>query len=214
MDKNFSSTYGPVKHYRHSIRLKGYDYSQKGAYFVTIYIHRGRCLFGQIQNGYTLLTAYGQAAEKCWFEIPEQFKDVELDKFVIMPNHIHSILFLNVGARFIVPDKLGLDKSSPYIGNNPMTLNQITLGKIVRFFKAKTTHKIRNAKNFPRFQWQRNYYEHIIRTEDELNRIREYTLNNPLQWQFDRENPRRTPDNAYEDQWGHLEETLYGKMKK
>ena len=200
----------PTKHHRRSIRLKGYDYSRKGAYFVTIRIHGKRYLFSRIQNGQTFLTKYGHTAEKCWCEIPGQFKDVELDKFVIMPNHIHGVLFLyvrapfivpSVGAQFIAPNKLGLDKSSPYIKNNPMVLNETTLGKIIRSFKARTTHQIRNVTNLLRFKWQRNYYEHIIRNEDELNKIREYIQANPLKWQFDRENPDRIEDKVYQDQW-------------
>lgn len=80
-------------------------------------------------------------------------------------------------------------------------------------FKSSATSRINGLRNSPGVPvWQRNYYEHIVRNEDELNRIREYIINNPLQWQFDRENPGRIEDKTYYNQWGHLEEAIYGKM--
>ncbi|HHT9139412.1 MAG TPA: transposase, partial [Candidatus Tripitaka californicus] len=87
------------------------------------------------------------------------------------------------------------------------------LGRLIGAFKTVSTkrfNEIRNASRIP--IWQRNYYEHIIRNEDKLNRIREYIINNPLQWQFDRENPRHIKDEVYENQWSHFEEAIYGKL--
>ena len=86
-----------------------------------------------------------------------------------------------------------------------MVLNQTTLGKIIRFFKARTSHEIGSVAKSLHFKWQRNYYEHIIRNEDKLNRIREYIQLNPLKWQFDRENPDRIDEKLYKDKWKWLE---------
>ncbi len=203
------------KHHRRSIRLKDYDYSHSGAYFVTICMKEMKCILGKIQNGKMRLSRIGRIIHQYWEEIPNHFDSVKLDVFVVMPDHLHGILFLNVGARFIVPyNKEGFDKSNPYIKNNPMAVDRITLGKIIRFFKAKTTHKIRNFTNFDHFQWQRNYYEHVIRNENELNRILEYVLYNPLQWQFDRGNPEYIHDKNYDVQWTDFERLIYGKQKR
>ncbi|MEW6200947.1 MAG: transposase [bacterium] len=201
-------------HNRCSIRLWGYDYSDEGAYFVTICTHKHKCVFGKIVEGEMVLNAYGKILEMCWNDIPKHFPVVELDEFVIMPNHVHGILI--VGAQFIVPNtpsceeseiyksglgESGLDKSSPYIENNPMMLNQTTLGKIIRFYKAKTTFLIRKKgfdKSNPyisQFKWQRNYYERIIRNDDEFAHIGDYIMNNPLYWHLDRENPERAGEN-------------------
>jgi putative transposase len=174
MDKILSKC-NPEKHHRRSIRLKEYDYSTPGAYFVTICVNDNRCLFGKVKSGKVVLSRVGKFVYQCWREIPYHFDSVKLVIFAIMPNHFHSILFLDVGARFIVP-KMGFDKSNPYIKNNPMVLTQPTLGKIIISFKAKTTHQIRKYTKFNNFQWQRNYYEHIIRNEEKLNLIREYIL--------------------------------------
>jgi len=213
MDKISDSKYNPQKYHRRSIRLKDYDYSQAGAYFVTICVKEKKPGFGNIQKGKMMLSPFGKIAYRCWKQIPSYFDLVKLDTFLIMPNHFHCILFLNVGARFIVPyNKEGFDKSNPYIRNNPMVSNPTTLGKIIRFFKAKTTHQVRNIANFKYFQWQRNYYEHVVRNENELNLIRQYILYNPLQWQYDRENPEHIQDKSYENQWGDFEEILYGKI--
>ncbi len=196
------------KHHRRTIRLKGYDYSQIGYYFVTICTANRSLYFEDAEMR--------RIAEDCWLGIPKHFNNVVLDEYVIMPNHIHGIIILNdVAARFIVPngsqsrgsaddkskksggathgelgDRLGFDKSNRYrIKNNPMRTEKHTLGKIIRFYKAKTTHVIRNIKKLGSFAWQRNYYEHIIRNDKELYRIREYIQNNPLNWDLDRENP-------------------------
>ena len=205
------------KFYRHSIRLKNYNYSEKGAYFITICAHNKECILGEVVNGEMRLNKYGKIVRYVLSNLPSQNQNIKLDTFVIMPNHIHCILFI-VGARFIVPNKQRSDKSKPYIRNNPMVISEITLGAIVRRFKAKTCYLI-NKSGFDKsgfdksnpYIWQRNYYEHIIRDENELNKIREYIINNPLKWQFDRENINCIYNEDYEKQWHDLEVKIYGK---
>ncbi|TWU30933.1 Transposase IS200 like protein [Candidatus Brocadiaceae bacterium S225] len=201
-----------LKHGRRSIRLKGYDYSQAGAYFVTVCVQGRRCLLGNVDDNGVVLSTIGAFVYQCLGQIPDRFETVELDEFVIMPNHVHAILIFDVGARFIVPYKRGFDKSNPYIRNNPMLLNSDTLGKVMRSFKAKATHMIRNVGNCSYFQWQRNYYEHIVRNEDSLNRIREYIIHNPMRRQFDRENPDYIHDNGGNYKMDQIEEMIYGKQ--
>lgn len=93
-------TYNPDIHHRRSIRLKDYDYSHSGAYFVTVCAWKKECLFGEIKNGEMLLSEYGEIVMKCWDGLPDHYQNVQLDEFVIMPNHIHGIIVLNVGAGF------------------------------------------------------------------------------------------------------------------
>jgi putative transposase len=165
------------KHRRRSIRLKGYDYSQAGAYFVTMVTRERTCLFGEIVNGQTRLNDAGRVVQRVWNDLPNCYPRVECDAFVVMPNHIHGILVLGatVGAGF---------KPAP---------TRHGLFEIIRGFKtfsARRINEMRDASGTP--MWQRNYYEHVVRDEDELTRIREYVLSNPLQWENDRENPLRS----------------------
>ncbi len=96
--------YDPEKHHRRSIRLGGYDYSQPGAYFITLCTHNRQCLFGDVVNGKMVLNGYGKIVEHCWLEIPQHFEHVELDEYVVMPNHIHGIIIIkNVGAIHELP---------------------------------------------------------------------------------------------------------------
>ena len=178
-------------HKRKSIRLKGYAYSSAGAYFVTVCNHNHLCLFGQIAEEKMLLNDAGKFANKCWLKIPEHFTHVSLDEFIIMPNHIHGIIIIedvNVGAN----------------NYSPLQINQFrspfrTIGSIIRGFKIGVTKWFRANTNVYNV-WQRNYYEHIIRNKKELNKIREYIINNPLKWHLDRENPDRKGSDKLEDE--------------
>jgi Transposase and inactivated derivatives len=176
----------PDDHRRRNIRLQSYDYSQAGAYFVTICAYQRRCLFGKIVDDEMRLNEAGQTAERCWQTIPEYFSHVDLDAFVIMPNHVHGVLFIR--DAFVV----GANNHSP-LSAHPHTTDSArgtskTLGSIVRGFKIGVTKWFR-ANSDILDVWQRNYYEHIIRDEVSLSRCREYIVNNPLQWALDRENP-------------------------
>ena len=186
--------YSPDIHHRRSIRLKGYDYSQAGAYFVTLCTHNKECLFGEIANGAVRLNDEGRMVERWWLELSKKFPTIEIDQYIIMPNHLHGIIWVQyqkvVGADLrVCPDVTqGAHTGAP-------------LPTIVQWFKTMTSNEyIRNVKSngWPPFQgklWQRNYYEHILRNENELIRTSEYILNNPARWAEDENNPA-VMDNA------------------
>ena len=184
--KNVSPLPCPTWPNRRSIRLQGYDYSRAGAYFLTVCATNRVCLFGDIANGQMRLNDAGRMAMECWNEIPCHFPDVTLDAFVVMPNHVHGVLMITdtVGAKHTV----GAKNVSPLQpGQRPHGTSK-TIGSIIRGFKIGVTKWMRTHANVHDV-WQRNYYEHVIRNNDELNRVREYIVNNPAQWSLDRENP-------------------------
>jgi putative transposase len=169
---------------RKPLRLQGYDYGQNGAYYITVCTYQRTCLFGDIINGEMVLNDEGRIIEAEWLRTPLLRNDVLLDEFIIMPNHVHMILFF-VGGDCIAPPMQphGTMQSSP------------TLGTIMRGFKSSCTKQInhyRQTSNQP--VWQRGYHDHIVRNEHDLNRIRQYIINNPLQWADDTENPDFTGD--------------------
>lgn len=177
--------YNPKKHNRKSIRLKGYNYSQKGLYFVTICTENRKHLFGDvIHDSGMQLNIAGNMIFKVWHEIPHYFKNTRLHEFVIMPNHIHGIIeIIPVGADSISAHDRADMESAP-----------TTLGDIAQMFKRYTTIEyIKMVKNgtFPRFDkriWQRNYWEHIVRNEHEFDQISEYIRQNPEKWESDKLN--------------------------
>jgi putative transposase len=176
--------YDPEKHHRRSLRIRGYDYSQGGVYFVTICTRDREYLFGEVVDGEMQLNNVGQMARGVWEELPERFSSVRLDAFIVMPNHVHGIIV--VGAQFIAPQVVPLDRFRKGAINRAPTL-----GEIVRTYKTVSTREIRRIVN-PGFAWQRNYYEHVVREEESLNRIRQYVADNPARWAFDSENPWAT----------------------
>ncbi len=189
----------PQEHHRRSIRLPAYDYAQEGYYFVTICSHHRKAYFGNIdRRGVMKLSSIGQIVKNDWLQIPTYFQNIRLDKYVIMPNHLHGIIlikgYFRRGLIHQTPDipygKIdGRDESRPYsILKNPMKIKRATLGQIIRHFKGRAAYDI-HQNGFPSFQWQRNYYEHIIRNEESIEKIREYILQNPENWRNDRDNP-------------------------
>ncbi|MBF0219052.1 MAG: hypothetical protein HQL49_05925 [Gammaproteobacteria bacterium] len=183
----------PPRRHRRSIRLQGYDYSQAGAYFVTICTHNRECLFGEIVDGEMRLNEAGNIARQCWDDIPIHFPQVDLDEFVVMPNHIHGIVVItgNVGAKNFSPQPQPNFSPQPQPNFSPLPQptrpcgTSKTIGSIVRGFKIGVTKWMRN--NTPIYDvWQRNYWEQIVRNTPELNRIREYIHNNPVQWELDK----------------------------
>lgn len=159
---------------RRSIRLWGYDYALAGAYFVTICAHERRCLFGRIIDDQPALNPLGEIVAREWSRTADMRPDVELDAFVLMPNHLHGILFLGQSG--------AAQLSRP-------------LSAIIRGFKAATTRGIAAAGHELQHPlWQRNYYEHIIRSDDSLEAIRAYITDNPAKWASDRQNPDSHPD--------------------
>jgi putative transposase len=185
--------YAPEKHRRCSLRLKEYDYSQAGAYFVTIYTRDRECLFGDIVDGEMRLNEYGRIVANRWDAIPDYIENVQRDEFVVMPNHVHGIIILNnVGAQFIAPtgNNRQTPQQTPQINQGVINHAPTTVGEIVRAFKARCTHIINQIRNTPGYPiWQRNYYEHVIRNDDDLNRIRQYIIENPMNWHKDTDNP-------------------------
>jgi putative transposase len=186
--------FDPNKHHRKSIRLQGYDYSQAGAYFVTIVTHQRECLFGKITNEEMLLNDFGKIADECWRAIPEHFLNVELGAYVIMPNHVHGVVVIcddkfpsNSGSGDDVGRGAALLR--PYDRNDhKINVKPGSLGVIVRSYKSAVSYRINKEYNATGI-WQRNYYEHIIRNADEANRIHLYIEANPAQWDTDDENP-------------------------
>ena len=170
------------KHRRKSIRIKGYDYSQAGAYFITICTHNRECLFGEAANGEMRLTRLGEIVKTSFTDLPHRYQEIELDYFTVMPNHIHVIIAItNVGAIHELP----------LPPNDPMHRRRMLIPEIIGYVKMNTAKRINQSRNTPGARvWQRNYYEHIIRNDDELNQMREYISQNPLQWELDEENPR------------------------
>jgi len=163
---------------RRSIRLKKYDYSSPGAYFVTICSNNQECIFGEItdSNGIcsVYLSDYGEVVEDEWLKSTEIRKEINLDHFVIMPNHFHGIILVSKGDRPVAPTSSG-----PRSGS---------VSAMIAGFKSAVTKRInilRNSSGIP--VWQRNYYERVIRNEDELNVLREYINYNPLNWETDDE---------------------------
>jgi len=178
--------YDPNVHHRRSVRLYGYDYSETGSYFVTICTHEQTPLFGKINNGEMQLNSYGRIANKHWMSITSQFPNTFLHEFVIMPNHIHGIIEINNNPAPKNNHELSNhDMINPggFAGTmNPMPC--VNLARIVRWYKGRTTFECRK-KQFT-FAWQRSYYEHIIRDDEDHYRIAEYIINNPASWQEDR----------------------------
>jgi REP element-mobilizing transposase RayT len=182
--------FNPELHHRHSLRLHGYDYTQAGAYFVTICTQHKACVLGEIVGGEMQLTT-GRMVQRVWNDMPQYYLAVDVDAFVVMPNHIHGIIVLTVGA--------GL-RACPTPGRPQGVAPTMSLPMVVHRFKSLTTTWYRRELLAGRL-WQRNYYEHIIHDEEELNRIRNYIVNNPLQWELDRENPAVTERKKPAESW-------------
>ena len=251
--------YNPAIHHRRSIRMKGYDYSRAGAYFITICTHNREWLFGEIADGEMKMNDAGQMVQTVWDEMSIRFDGMELDRFVVMPNHIHGIIVLpRRGESCIRPyDRIrpcinrpciirpcnppyerpcihsdpSNGHSTDYRGDHgdhdhnghhgdykgdhhhkgdhkdrPYGTLPGTVGRIIQAFKSITTHEYTNGVKqhcwlpFNGKLWQRNYWEHIIRNETELNRICEYIDNNPALWESDKlyGRPARRPDEIRE----------------
>ena len=167
--------FNPDIHHRRSIRLTEYDYSKEGAYFVTICLKDRACLFGKITDCEMDINDAGAMVKKAWEELPARFPAIQTDQLIVMPNHIHGI---------ILTEEATTTKEPP------------TLAAIMGAFKSITTDEyICGVKQsgWPSFSgklWQRNYFEHIIRNDESLNKIREYIKYNPNKWEEDPENPR------------------------
>ncbi|OAV75641.1 Transposase [Bacteroidales bacterium Barb7] len=196
--------YNSSIHHRRSIRLKGYDYSQAGLYFVTICVENRECLLGEILDDEMILNDAGKMVETEWLNLRNRYPNVELHEFITMPNHFHGILEITatVGASLVdAPnnrEKRATTRVAPTVPTTPTTIttgttiHDKTIGDMMDAFKSITTVKyIHGVKNM-RWQpfngkiWQRNYYEHIIRNEQSYMNISDYIINHPAKWQDDK----------------------------
>ena len=213
---NNKPTYNPSTHHRQSIRLKGYDYSQQGIYFVTMCVRSRLCLLGEIKEGEMILNDAGMMINKWYVELENKFNDIKCLEHIVMPNHFHCIIEntgVNVGADLCVRpftttgQNMGQNtwqntwqtpRSAPTDENNSNILGEhkgSPLYSVIQWFKTMSTNEyIRNVKSntWQRFDeklFQRNYYEHIIRDEKSYLTIADYIINNPKNWNKDSFNP-------------------------
>ncbi len=209
--------FDPNIHHRKSIRLRGYDYSQAGAYFVTIVTFQRAGLFGDIVKAEMVLNETGKIIQKWWDDIPHHFPGVETGAFVIMPNHVHGIIIIHdrrgaVPAPLLAPFVSGGENQGGNVLNDneqggetlsgetpPLQTKKPTLGQIVAYFKYKSTKEINalDGAGVVTQLWQRNYlvprflrdYERIIRNAREMDAIWRYIEANPANWAQDKDNP-------------------------
>ncbi len=185
----------PDNHHRQSIRLKGYDYSQPGTYFVTLVAQNRERIFGTVEGNQIRLNEIGELVVNCWLSIPKYIDIARLDEYVLMPNHFHGIINID--------ESYGKGEASPGIITSPIEsisgdasplqprgTQSRSLSAIIQNFKSVSSRHVNRLYFKPGNKiWQRNYYERIIRNERELNAIRRYIRDNPLNWELDKENP-------------------------
>lgn len=194
-------------HHRRSIRLKGYDYSQAGLYFITICVQNREYLFGKIENGQLQLNDAGKMVENEWLKLPERFKNIQLHEYIVMPNHFHAILEIVGATRLVTQNETvatvrvslvdtqngnDTEKGQPQGIAPTDAIKNKTVGDMVGAFQSiVTVEYIRGVKTMGRTPfngklWQRNYYEHIIRNEQSYQIISNYIINNPEKWAEDK----------------------------
>jgi putative transposase len=194
--------YDPAKHHRRSIRLKDYDYTQAGAYFITLCVENRACVLGDVIDGEMQLSPSGAIVAEAWEWLAQQYPYVAIDEYVVMPNHFHGIIVIDaptVGAVREPPNEPPNEPptipspSTPTVGavrEPPNKPPRKSLGRLIGAFKTVSTKRINELNTTPGISfWQRNYYEHIIRHENALDRIRRYIIRNPMKWAIDRQNP-------------------------
>ena len=157
-------------------RLKDYDYAKEGYYFVTVCTQDRKGWFGDVKGGRMMLNEYGEMVNRYWAEIPRHYENVELDEFVIMPNHVHWIINIVGTEHCSVPTK---------------RTKRVSISQFIKSFKDVTIKQMRSRYGVY-FSWQRSFHDHIIRSEGDLTRVREYIIDNPLQWEDDEENVHKS----------------------
>ncbi|HEY6952566.1 MAG TPA: transposase [Bacteroidota bacterium] len=174
--------HNPEIHHRRSIRLKEYDYAQAGEYYITLCTKDRECLLGEIINEKMLLSEIGYIVREEWLRTAKLRTDVELDEYIIMPNHFHGVIVLCRGTSRRAPTSEAFGKPT-----------RDSIPTIIRLFKSSSTKRVNELRGTPGFPlWQRNYYEHVVRDEKDLDRIRDYILTNPLRWPADDENLKKS----------------------
>ena len=179
-----------INNERRSNRLKGYDYSQPGGYFVTICTMNKTNNLGNVEDGRVILSFTGKTVEACWLGIPKHFPDLFLDEWVIMPNHMHGIIFIldaGRGEAFAEdPNQMMRRTANASPLRHPKGTTPSSLGAIIQNFKSISTRKVNQLHDTPGNPlWQRGFYDRVIRNEKELDRIRRYIAENPLKWVLD-----------------------------
>lgn len=190
--------YDPQIHHRRSIRLKGYDYRQFGAYFITLCTNNKQCWFGEIRDSQMCLNQLGKIIAQEWLRTPEIRPEIVLDEWIIMPNHLHGIIMITapspppVGAHRRAPNQCAPNRRAPHqcalAQPNPPQLRRQSdsLSSIIAGFKSATTKRINVLRATPRIPlWQRNYYETIVRDTEHLEQVRNYIRANPFRWADD-----------------------------
>jgi putative transposase len=182
----------PPQSHRKTIRLPDYDYTASGAYFITPATHHARPGFGEIYVDQIILNSSGKIVKEEWLRTPQVRPEITLDEFVIMPDHLHGIIIITesipVGADGLVPVLWGHPPLPPPVQR--LYRPPKSLGSFVAGFKSIVTKRINLLQSTPgKPVWQRNYYEHVIRDDRDLDRIRSYIHNNPLQWTHDHPSP-------------------------
>lgn len=189
--------FDPEKHHRRSIRLKEYDYSQVGWYFVTICTYQKQCWFGDIRRGEMQLNQIGKIVANEWLYSAQMRQEIDLDEWIIMPNHLHGIAILTDNQKnWNIRDMDG--QHTPNLGarHAPLQQKPRSLSSFIAGFKAAVTKRINAIHQAPSFSiWQRNYYESIIRDEKHLKNVQQYILNNPQNWNDDPENIQKSRQN-------------------
>jgi putative transposase len=208
--------YDPNKHQRRSIRLKGYDYTQAGAYFLTICVYERECRFGEVMDDLVCLNGYRRIAQRKWERWPARFNNIALDAFIVMPNHVHGIILIadqsvgkgtaGVGDANVLKEPRRaptsreltswIEPAVPLLPNNPQNIEQFgkpvpgSIPTIVRSYKSAVSRRIHRLRGTPAGPvWQRNYYEHVVRNEADLHCIQAYIQSNPAHWTADRLHP-------------------------
>jgi len=181
--------------HRRSIRLQGYDYSQAGAYFVTICTQGRACLFGGIENDAMTLNEYGCVVRDEWLKTAEVRAEIQVGEFVVMPNHFHGIVIIDSGM-VVMGRGTARRALTEYTARRAPTMERFgqpisgSLPTIIRAFKSAVTKRINEIRQLPGIQvWQRNYYEHVIRNEADYGQIAEYIFDNPRRWEEDALHP-------------------------
>jgi len=180
-------------------------------YFVTICVEGKACLFGEVVKGEMAVNGYGRIVQEEWGRSAEIRREIQLDEFVVMPNHVHGVVEIiessSTGAT-VLTSAVGATGRSPMSrnvvgahGRAPLQRRPRSLASLVAGFKSAATARINILRGTPDVPlWQRNYYEHVIRNEDDLRRIREYIQTNPVRWELDRENPAKRGEDEF-DRW-------------
>lgn len=183
--------------HRKTIRLGGYNYSQAGAYFVTVCSYGDHCIFGSVVDGNVELTPIGQAVRSVWYALPDRFPRLVLDSFVLMPNHLHGIVGL-VGEGLALPvgttptPEAGGASPSRTASNKSAGVRRDSLANVIGAFKSISTITVNRMLRRKGIKlWQRSYHDHIIRNGEDLRKIQQYILENPLMWEMDSKNPER-----------------------